>query len=86
MSDLWYLEYESPPPRPSEHHVRFVIIADTHSTQPNIPDGDVLLHCGDLTDIGTDAAFEAQIGWLRSLPHRTKIIVRETPASPILLE
>jgi predicted phosphodiesterase len=38
--------------------VRFVVISDTHNRVENgamtnpIPDGDVLLHCGDMTDVG----------------------------------
>ncbi|PWO00878.1 Metallo-dependent phosphatase [Tilletiopsis washingtonensis] len=76
--DAFHHTYDarSPPARPSEHHVRFVVISDTHSTEPSdVPDGDVLLHCGDLTDIGGTEAFERQIAWLRSLPHPRKIII-----------
>ncbi|PWN54014.1 Metallo-dependent phosphatase [Violaceomyces palustris] len=68
-------ELSNPPKITSETHVRFVIVSDTHSTQPHVPDGDVLLHCGDLTDLGTDDAIQKQIEWIKSLPHPIKIII-----------
>ncbi|KAI9841088.1 MAG: hypothetical protein M1837_000992 [Sclerophora amabilis] len=66
---------------PSPHHrnppLRIVCLSDTHCqipTQP-IPDGDVLIHAGDLTNAGTVAEVQSQINWLNSLPHREKIVV-----------
>ncbi|MCO5585464.1 hypothetical protein L7F22_039397 [Adiantum nelumboides] len=72
----WHSQYDikSPPVKP-EGYVRFIVISDTHSTQPKVPDGDVLLHSGDLTDIGGTKAFEEQLAWLGTLPHRYKFII-----------
>lgn len=50
--------------------IRVVCISDTHSKIPvEVPDGDVLVHAGDLTDSGTPADIQSQIDWLNSLPH-----------------
>jgi hypothetical protein len=36
----WHSQYDikSPPVKP-EGYVRFIVISDTHSTQPKVPDG-----------------------------------------------
>lgn len=66
----------NPPALTDSSHVRFVIISDTHSTQPcNIPEGDVLLHSGDLTKLGAASEVKAQLDWLVSLPHHIKILI-----------
>ncbi|PYH91163.1 hypothetical protein BO71DRAFT_452297 [Aspergillus ellipticus CBS 707.79] len=53
--------------------IRVVCISDTHSTQPHLPDGDILVHEGDRTQSGTKAELEAQIEWLHAQPHRHKV-------------
>ncbi|KAG5649956.1 hypothetical protein H0H81_001321 [Sphagnurus paluster] len=70
-----YLEYdpENLPPPPSEQWTRFVCISDTHTKTCPVPDGDVLLHSGDLTKKGTMVELETAIDWLCSLPHKIKI-------------
>jgi predicted phosphodiesterase/uncharacterized protein (DUF2384 family) len=40
-----------------------------------VPDGDVLVHCGDLTLRGTESETEQAFLWLARLSHRTKIVV-----------
>ncbi|KAH9833841.1 Metallo-dependent phosphatase-like protein [Rhodofomes roseus] len=72
-----HLEYDStsPPPPPSPEWTRFVCISDTHSRMVHVPPGDVLLHSGDLTAMGTYADFQRTMDWLCDLPHRTKIII-----------
>ncbi|TFK54752.1 Metallo-dependent phosphatase [Heliocybe sulcata] len=72
-----YLEYDpaNPPPRPGPQWTRFVCISDTHSHFFPVPDGDVLLHSGDLTETGTLRNFEVTMDWLRKLPHHNKIII-----------
>ncbi|KAI9745074.1 MAG: hypothetical protein M1818_001352 [Claussenomyces sp. TS43310] len=55
--------------------VRIVCISDTHNTQPTLPDGDVLLHAGDLTQSGSLAELERQIEWLDAQPHRFKVVI-----------
>jgi hypothetical protein len=45
--------------------VRFVAIADTHTSQPELPEGDVLLHAGDLTYRGTLPEVNGAAAWLQ---------------------
>jgi Icc-related predicted phosphoesterase len=40
-----------------------------------VPDGDVLLHSGDLTNTGTVSDFEKTMEWLYGLSHPVKIII-----------
>jgi hypothetical protein len=64
------------PPR-GKRPIRVVCISDTHNIIPTkeIPKGDVLIHCGDMTVDGTVAEIQAQVDWLRGLPHRWKVVV-----------
>ncbi|ERS98924.1 hypothetical protein HMPREF1624_04117 [Sporothrix schenckii ATCC 58251] len=56
--------------------IRVVCISDTHDQiVPDIPDGDLLIHAGDLTDHGRPADLQAQLDWLASLPHPHKVVV-----------
>jgi predicted phosphodiesterase len=57
--------------------VRIVAMADTHGchSQLQVPDGDVLIHAGDLTPMGRPAQLAAVAEWMRSLPHRHKIVI-----------
>lgn len=57
--------------------LRIVMIADTHGQheQVIIPDGDVLIHAGDLTEGGTLRQLAAFDRFLSTLPHRHKIII-----------
>lgn len=67
----------SPPaPQPADTHpIHIVCISDTHNMQPSVPDGDILLLAGDLTDKGTFEEIQAQLDWLKSLPHKHKIVI-----------
>ena len=62
------------PPPTADPPITVVCISDTHGTQPAVPDGDILLHAGDLTNFGTFAELQAQLTWLNTLPH-THIVV-----------
>jgi len=53
--------------------MRLVIISDTHCTQPNVPDGDVLIHCGDFTFHGRAFETKDSLEWFNSLPHKHKL-------------
>ncbi|KAL4971029.1 metallophosphatase domain-containing protein [Aspergillus stella-maris] len=55
--------------------LRIVCISDTHNTTPTLPDGDILIHAGDLTQSGTVAELQAQLDWLASQPHKYKVII-----------
>ncbi|ESK89452.1 ser thr protein phosphatase [Moniliophthora roreri MCA 2997] len=63
-------------PKPSEEWTRFVCVSDTHSHDDfEVPPGDVLLHGGDLTNMGTVKDFKKTMDWLYGLPHKKKIII-----------
>ncbi|KAL4877160.1 Metallo-dependent phosphatase [Aspergillus karnatakaensis] len=55
--------------------VRVVCISDTHNTEPQLPDGDILIHAGDLTQSGSRKELEAQIDWLDNHPHQFKVVI-----------
>jgi Icc-related predicted phosphoesterase len=57
--------------------LRVVAIADTHGMhdQPVIPDGDILIHAGDLTPRGTLRDVAVFDRFLATLPHRHKIVI-----------
>jgi hypothetical protein len=62
-------------PLPNKPAIRVICISDTHTHTPSIPDGDLLIHAGDLTNSGTIKDIQAQLDWLASLPHRHKVFV-----------
>jgi predicted phosphohydrolase len=57
--------------------LRIVCISDTHNDDPSakVPDGDILLHAGDMTDDGTLEELETTLSWIRKLPHKKKVII-----------
>jgi 3',5'-cyclic AMP phosphodiesterase CpdA len=57
--------------------VRIVCISDTHNDDctDHLPDGDILIHAGDMTDDGTADELQAAYDWISALPHKVKIIV-----------
>ena len=61
--------------------MRLVLLADTHDQNLHtkfgtIPDGDVLIHAGDLVAIGRDPERYKRMGnQLRRFPHRYKLVV-----------
>ncbi|KAJ6491262.1 Metallo-dependent phosphatase-like protein, partial [Mycena vitilis] len=74
------LEYSPLPlPKPAststESWTRFVLLSDTHSLTFPVPDGDVLLHSGDLSRRGTFRDLRRTMEWLYTLPHPIKIII-----------
>lgn len=53
-----------------------VCVSDTHNCQvENVPNGDLLVHAGDLTSKGTVSELHNQLNWLNSLPHEHKVII-----------
>lgn len=65
-----------PHPRRHPRPVRIVCISDTHSLDPGpIPNGDILIHAGDITAHGTPAELQAAINLLSALPHPYKFII-----------
>ncbi|HEX6280311.1 MAG TPA: metallophosphatase domain-containing protein [Pyrinomonadaceae bacterium] len=57
--------------------MRIVCISDTHDgdEQIAVPDGDLLIHSGDATTVGTLEQLRAFNGWFSGLPHKNKIFV-----------
>lgn len=54
-----------------------VCLADTHGREGDleVPDGDLLLHSGDMTERGTRPQLERFNRWLAGLPHRHKVVI-----------
>ncbi len=57
--------------------MRLVCISDTHGDHAGVtvPQGDVLVHAGDLTAHGTLDGYDAFLAWFGSQPHRHKLFV-----------
>lgn len=68
--------HRSPPllPAPADPFT-VICISDTHGTQPPLPEGDLLLHAGDLTEWGTFGELQAQLTWLARQPHKHKVVI-----------
>ncbi|KAF2841111.1 metallophosphoesterase domain-containing protein [Patellaria atrata CBS 101060] len=62
-------------PTPSKHPIKVVCISDTHTLTQPIPDGDLLVHAGDLTNAGTTTELQTALDWLASLPHAHKVLI-----------
>lgn len=56
---------------------RIVLISDTHSRHSSlvVPDGDILVHAGDLTNCGSLVELREACEWLNTLPHKHKIAI-----------
>jgi hypothetical protein len=53
-----------------------VCVSDTHTLKyDDIPDGDLLIHAGDLTNEGSIPEIQQALDWLASQPHKYKIII-----------
>ena len=70
-----YTTYQKPPVHPGREWTRFICISDTHGRQAKlpVPEGDVLLHSGDMTAWGLPEQLEEMAGWLQSQPHPVKM-------------
>ncbi|KAL5394935.1 hypothetical protein PMIN02_004570 [Paraphaeosphaeria minitans] len=63
-------------PTPSQPPIRIVCISDTHGhTIDSVPDGDILMHAGDMTVEGSIPEIQAQVDWLCSLPHKEIVVI-----------
>ncbi|KAF5027343.1 hypothetical protein F66182_544 [Fusarium sp. NRRL 66182] len=71
----WAPPIDVSPPAEASNPITIVCISDTHQAQPEVPDGDLLLHAGDLTNHGSFEELQAQLDWLASLPHRHKVVI-----------
>jgi len=58
--------------------MRLVLISDTHNFHDRItplPDGDLLIHAGDLTERGTFPELAECFDWFGQQPHRYKVLI-----------
>lgn len=58
--------------------MRLVLLSDTHARHhkiPVVPEGDILLHAGDLTVHGSLDDVQHFNGWLGKLPHKHKVVI-----------
>ncbi|KAK3294924.1 Metallo-dependent phosphatase-like protein [Chaetomium fimeti] len=70
-----YTWRQAVPAQPLVDPVSVVCVSDTHNTQPPLPDGDVLIHAGDLTQSGLLLELQAAVKWLRAQSHPVKVVV-----------
>jgi predicted phosphodiesterase len=70
-----YTWQQTIPAQPSINPVSIVCISDTHNYQPRLPDGDILIHAGDMTQSGSLNELQATLAWLHTQSHPIKIIV-----------
>ncbi|KAH9995870.1 Metallo-dependent phosphatase [Xylariaceae sp. FL0662B] len=54
---------------------RFVCISDSHNCTVKLPKGDVLIHCGDLTNQGSYSELSKQVKWLEQAKFECKIVI-----------
>lgn len=59
------------------HKTHIVTISDTHGLhrEIDIPEGDIIIHAGDFSNIGTKQGIEDFVDWYGSLPHSWKILI-----------
>jgi hypothetical protein len=43
------------------------VVGDTHGTHPALPEGDIFVHCGDITHFGEFSELKEQVAWLKGL-------------------
>jgi predicted phosphodiesterase len=57
--------------------VRLVCLSDTHMRHAalEVPDGDILVHAGDATTMGTPEELARFADWMGALPHEHKLLV-----------
>lgn len=54
---------------------KLVCISDTHMAEPDLPDGDILIHAGDLTFRGREHEIIQQLKWLEKQVKRYKKVI-----------
>ena len=68
------------PPTQFNHQpdkIHIICISDNHNSQPPVPNGDILIHAGDLTVCGTTRKHELDkiLSWFQSQPHPHKFFI-----------
>jgi predicted protein tyrosine phosphatase/predicted phosphohydrolase len=74
---VWDTERESRRATLGSYGLRLVIASDTHEqhAQLAVPEGDVFIHCGDITYNGDLRAIADFGAWLAALPHQHKLVI-----------
>jgi predicted phosphohydrolase len=57
--------------------MKIVMISDTHNRHDDldIPEGDMILHAGDFTGMGTARELKDFVHWYSKLPHKYKVVI-----------
>jgi len=58
--------------------LKVVVMSDTHNRPPRasiVPSGDILIHCGDFSNLGSEEEIRQFNDYLKELPHRHKIVI-----------
>ncbi|CAI6028749.1 unnamed protein product [Clonostachys chloroleuca] len=63
------------PAQPVSNAVSIVCISDTHNYQPELPDGDILIHAGDLSQSGTFEEVQKTILWISQQLFEYKVVI-----------
>jgi len=68
---------EVEPFRESEKKLKVCVISDTHTRhrELSVPEGDVLIHCGDFSNDGSHDEVSDFILWFESQPHPHKLVI-----------
>lgn len=61
-------------PKPA-NSITVVCISDTHNRFPKVPNGDLLIHAGDLSQGGTQQEVQRTLDWLKDEPHQFKVVI-----------
>lgn len=70
------LQLRGPPRTVPKNPIRVVCLSDTHSLQwSDVPDGDILIHAGDLTNDGSARDIQEAVDWLKTLNHPHKVVI-----------
>ena len=65
--------------------LKCVVLSDTHGghDQVTVPDGDVLIHCGDYCKYGHMSEVKKFAKWLKQLPHKHKLVTAGNHDKPV---
>jgi predicted phosphohydrolase len=56
--------------------MKLVFISDTHNQHDfEVPEGDILVHCGDLTTMGTFSQVLNALTWVAELPFKDRVVI-----------
>ncbi len=57
--------------------MKVIAISDTHGSHEKltIPEGDIIIHCGDMSKMGTEDEINPFLKWFSKLPHQHKILI-----------